>query len=310
MHICFDLRKVQLDHLGKPVVTLGTFDGVHIGHQTLIKKVVQKAQELKSKSVVVTYEPHPQTVVSPQNAPLLLTTLEEKIPLLEQLEIDELMIINFDQEFSNFNPQQFIEEILVGKLNPSHVIVGYNHGFGKNRAGNVEHLKEAGRVYNFGMDILEPVDLYEDAVSSSKIRKELTLGNFTAAKKMLGHSYPIYGTVVFGSGLGQTLGYPTANLSVPQNKLLPKSGVYSGKVQIEKETFFGMAYIGQKPTLNQNKIVIEVHIFNFEGNLYDQKVALYLEEYLREDMKFDTLEELKRQMQQDEIVVKQYYHIN
>jgi len=310
MHICFDLRKVQLDHLDRPVVTLGTFDGVHVGHQILIKQVVQKAQELKKKSVVVTYEPHPQTVVSPRNAPLLLTTLEEKIPLIEQLRIDELMIINFDQELSNFTPQEFIEEILAKKLNPAHVIVGYNHAFGKNREGKVENLREASGIYNFGFEMVEPVDTNDNVISSSKIRKELTLGNFRSAKKMLGHSYPIFGTVVFGSGLGATLGYPTANLSVASHKLLPKSGVYSGKVQIESKTHFGMAYIGQRPTLNQKGIVIEVHIFNFEGNLYDRKIALYLDEYIREDQKFDSVQDLKIQMQKDEVLVKQYYQLN
>jgi len=310
MHICFDLRKVQLDPLDRPVVTLGTFDGVHVGHQLLIKQVVQKAQELKKKSVVVTYEPHPQTVVSPQNAPLLLTTLEEKIPLLEQLGTDELMIINFDQELSNFTPQEFIEEILVKKLNPAQVIVGYNHAFGKNREGKPENLKEAGDIYNFGFEMLEPVDIHDNVISSSKIRKELTLGNFRATKKMLGHSYPIFGTVVFGAGLGQSLGYPTANLSVAGNKLLPKSGVYSGKVQIENQIHFGMAYIGQRPTLNQKGIVIEVHIFNFEGNLYDRKIALYLDEYIREDQKFNSVQDLKLQMQKDEVLVKQYYQLN
>src|SRR4030066_135973 len=273
MHICFDIRKVQLDHLDRPVVTLGTFDGVHVGHQILIKRVVQKAQELKKKSVVVTYEPHPQTVVSPLNAPLLLTALEEKVPLLEQLGIDELLIINFDQELSNFTTQEFIEEILVKKLNPAHLIVGYNHAFGKNREGKVENLRDAGIIYNFGFEMVDPVDTNNNVISS-KIRKELTLGNFRAAKKMLGHSYPIFGTVIFGSGLGATLGYPTANLSVASNKLLPKSGVYSGKVQIESKPHFGMAYIGQRPTLNQKEIVIEAHIFNFEGNLYDRKIAL------------------------------------
>src|SRR4030067_27376 len=310
MHICFDIRKVQLDHLDRPVVTLGTFDGVHVGHQILIKRVVQKAQELKKKSVVVTYEPHPQTVVSPLNAPLLLTALEEKVPLLEQLGIDELLIINFDQELSNFTTQEFIEEILVKKLNPAHLIVGYNHAFGKNREGKVENLRDAGSIYNFGFEMVDPVDTKDNVISSSKIRKELTLGNFRAAKKMLGHSYPIFGTVIFGSGLGATLGYPTANLSVASNKLLPKSGVYSGKVQIESKTHFGMAYIGQRPTLNQKEIVIEAHIFNFEGNLYDRKIALYLDEYIREDQKFSSVQDLKLQMQKDEVLVKQYYQLN
>ncbi len=309
MHICFDIRKIQIDRLDKPVVTLGTFDGVHIGHQALIQKVATQAKELGKKSVVVTYEPHPQMVVSPQNAPLLLTTLDEKIPLLEQLEIDELIIINFDQEFSNLTAREFIEEILVGKLNPGFLMVGYNHAFGKNREGNVENLKEGSQIYDFKLEIVDPVDTQGEVISSSKIRSELTLGHFTRASKMLGHPYPIFGSVTYGSGLGKTLGYPTANLSVPEQKLLPKAGVYSGRVQIENQTYYSMVYIGTKPTLEESRIFVEVHIFDLERDLYDQKIGLYLEEYVREDRKFDNLEELKRQIQRDELSVKQFYHL-
>src|SRR5574341_96219 len=309
MHICFDIRKIQLDRLDKPVVTLGTFDGVHLGHKALIQKVVNRAKESGKKSVVVTYEPHPQMVVSPQSAPLLLTTLEEKIPLLEQVGIDELIIINFDLEFSNLTAREFIEEILIRKLNPGFLLVGYNHAFGKNREGKVENLKESSRIYNFEMEVVEPVETQEEVVSSSKIRRELTLGHFTRACQMLGHPYPIFGTVIYGSGLGKTLGYPTANLSVPDQKLLPKAGVYSGRVQVESQIYYSMVYIGTKPTLEQSRIFVEVHIFDLEKDIYDQKVGLYLEEYVREDRKFDNLEELKRQIQRDELSVKQFYHL-
>ena len=201
MHICFDIRKVPLDRLDKPVVTLGTFDGVHMGHKALLQKAVTQAQELGKKSVVVTYEPHPQTVVSPQNAPLLLTTLEEKIPLIEQLGIDELIIINFDQEFANLTARNFIDEILVDRLNPGHVMVGYNHAFGNNREGKVENLKEASQIHNFGLEVVEPVNARGEVISSSKIRRELSLGHFTRACQMLGHAYPIVGNVIYGSGL-------------------------------------------------------------------------------------------------------------
>lgn len=288
---------------------MGTFDGVHIGHKALIQKAVTQAQESHKKTVVVTYEPHPQTVVSPQNAPLLLTTLEEKIPLIEQSGIDELIIINFDQEFANLTARKFIDEILVGKLNPGHLMVGYNHAFGKNREGKVDNLKEASQIYNFKLEIVDPVDTQGEVISSSKIRRELTLGHFTRASQMLGHPYPIFGTVIYGSGLGKTLGYPTANLSVPEGKLLPKAGVYSGRVRVGEKFYYSMVYIGTKPTLQQKEVFVEVHIFDLEGDLYDQKLSLHLEEYVREDRKFESLAELKTQIQRDEILVKQYYNL-
>ncbi|MFQ6031753.1 MAG: riboflavin biosynthesis protein RibF [Candidatus Zixiibacteriota bacterium] len=325
MHVCFDIRKNDFQKFDRPVVSLGTFDGVHLGHQAIIKRLLERSREKNKTGLVVTYEPHPQSVVAPQNAPQVLTTLEEKLFLLEKLGVEETVVINFDRMLSQFEPHDFLEEILVGKLNVGEVIVGHDHAFGKNRSGRIELLAEASKKYNFELEVLpavyaencadgsisdEPSSIQQERVSSTKIRKELKEGDFSKGIRMLGHSYPIWGKATKGQGRGKILDYPTLNLKSPPSKLLPKDGVYSAKVQIQDKEYFGMLHIGTKPTFGDSARSIEVHLLDVELSQIDSKVCLFVESWIREVRNFDTPSLLKDQLKVDEKKIKEMFHIN
>ena len=311
MHVFLDIRKIDFDKFDRPVVSLGTFDGVHLGHQAVIKKLLQESKEKNKTGLVVTYQPHPQSVVAPQNAPQILTTLEEKFFLLEKLGVEETLVINFDSKLSQLEAKDFLEEILVGKLNVGEIIVGHDHAFGRNRSGKIELLIQASKKYNFELEVLSAV--YTDSrerISSTKIRKELKEGDFSRGIKMLGHSYPIWGKATKGKGRGKILDYPTINLKTPPEKLLPKDGVYSTKVQIEDKEYFGMLHIGEKPTFGDSSHSTEVHLFDVEVDLIDSKVFLFVESWIREPQKFDTPALLKDQLRVDEKKIKEMFRIN
>jgi len=264
MHVCFDIRKVDFQAFEKPVVTLGSFDGVHLGHQAIIKRLSEKSKEKKRMGVVVTYEPHPQTVVAPHDAPGILTTLEEKLKLLEEFGVEETVVMNFDEQLREYSAEEFVEKILISKLNVGDLVVGDDHAFGKNRAGKIDLLREAALKYNFNLEVVPARYVNGTRISSTRIRKELKSGDYTEAKRLLGHSYPISGTVVRGKGRGQGLNYPTLNLKIPSRKLLPQDGVYSARVQLEAKSYVGMLYIGPKPTFDDNTRSVEVHLFGLE----------------------------------------------
>ena len=311
MHVFLDIRKIDFDKFDRPVVSLGTFDGVHLGHQAIIKKLLQESKEKNKTGLVVTYEPHPQSVVAPQNAPQILTTLEEKFFLLEKLGVEETLVINFDSKLSQLEAKDFLEEILVGKLNVGEIIVGHDHAFGRNRSGKIELLVQASKKYNFELEVLSAV--YTDSrerISSTKIRKELKEGDFSRGIKMLGHSYPIWGKATKGKGRGKILDYPTINLKTPPEKLLPQDGVYSTKVQIEDREYFGMLHIGEKPTFGERSRSTEVHLFDVELDLIDSKVFLFVESWIREVRRFDTPALLKDQLRVDERKIKEMFHID
>jgi riboflavin kinase/FMN adenylyltransferase len=307
MQVYFDIENLSTAVSKKPVVTLGTFDGVHRGHQAIIKRLCQKAKETKRKSLVVTYEPHPQSVVAPESAPKILTALEEKLHFLRKLNVDQVVVINFKKNLALQKARQFVEEILVGKLNVGDLIIGYDHAFGKNREGKAELLNEVKRKYGFGLEIVSPVKNTDLPIKSSRIREELKNGDFSKVVKMLGHSYPIWGTKVKGQGLGHDLGYPTINLKVPEMKLLPPDGVYAAKAEIEDKTWTGMMYRGKKPTFEGKSPSLEIHLFDFNQSLKTEKICLFVEKWIREDMKFDSTEKLRNQIKQDEETVKNYF---
>ncbi len=308
MNICYDLRKIKLSAHDRPVITMGTFDGVHRGHQEILKRVTAQAKQTNKKSVLLTYHPHPRQVLHPDEPLKLLTTLEEKIRLIEAAGIDEMVILNFDQSLANTVARQFVNDILIQRLLPSHLVVGYDHGFGKDRKGKIELLQEFGQIHDFAVEVVEPVKAGEENISSSKIRRAFAAGDFNAGIKMLGHGYPLKGTVKMGTGLGKKLGFPTCNLILPGEKLIPPSGIYSCRVELKRAKKMGMAYVGTKPTLpaqGSPELSIEVHILDFEGSLYDQSLLAYLEEWIRPDQRFADLEELRQQIRNDEKIIRE-----
>ncbi len=321
MHVCFDIRRVDFQAFDKPMVSLGTFDGVHQGHQAVIKRLLEKAKERDKTALVVTYEPHPQSVVAPQSAPQVLTTLEEKLHLFGKLGVKETLVINFDSQLSQFEAQDFVEEILVKKLNVGGIVVGHDHAFGSNRSGKTELLAQASKKHEFDLEVLAPVhaDLSPgdsdqtgggERISSTKIRKELKEGDFSKGIRMLGHSYPVWGKAAKGKGRGKILDYPTINLKTPPAKLLPKDGVYAAKVQIQNRTSFGMLHLGAKPTFGDSSHSTEVHLFDAEPGQFDSKVCLFVESWIREVQRFDTPALLKDQLRVDERKIREMFHID
>lgn len=310
MHVCLDIRKVDFRPYDKPVVTLGSFDGVHLGHQAIIKRLIEKSKDRKRTGVVVTYEPHPQSVVAPDNAPGLLTTLEEKLKLFEKLGVEETVVMNFDKQLKEYSAEEFIDKILVNKLDVGDLVVGDDHAFGKNRAGRIALLKEVSLKSNFDLETVSALYMDGVKVSSSRIRREILAGEFAKAITMLGHGYPITGTVIRGKGRGKSLDYPTLNLDVSSRKLLPPDGVYSVRVQLEDKNYVGMMYIGPKPTFGEESRSVEVHVFGLEKDVGDLKVELFVKSWVREPIKFANPEDLKVQLKSDEKRVKQLFRID
>ncbi len=292
------------------MVTLGSFDGVHLGHQAIIKRIIEKSKGKKRMGVVVTYEPHPQSVVAPHDAPNLLTLLDEKLALLEKLGVEETVVMNFDEQLREYSAEEFVEKILVRKLNIGDLVVGDDHAFGKNRAGKIELLRKAALGYNFDLEVVSALHVDGTRISSTRIRKELEAGEFAKAKSLLGHSYSVSGTVTRGKGRGKRLDYPTLNLQIPSRKLLPKDGVYSVRVQLEGKRCVGMMYVGPKPTFDDYTRSVEVHVFGLEGSVSDLKVKLFVEDWVREPKKFANSEHLKDQLKSDEKRIKEMFRIH
>jgi len=283
------------------VVTTGTFDGLHNGHRVIISRVKQLAKESKGQSVIVTFYPHPQIVLHPEEKNInVLTSQEEKIMLFEQLEIDHLIFIPFTPEFSKLSYTEFIKNILIDKLHVRKLVIGYDHHFGKDRQGELTHLQEYGKKFNFEVEEIGVQKVGEVAVSSTKIRKALLAGDVVKASKFLGYKYFLSGHVVKGESVGRTLGFPTANIEVSDPlKLIPGEGVYVVSVEIGTDHQVGMLSIGTRPTFNGVSQVIEVNIFNFNRNIYYEALSVHFIEKLRDEVKYDSVEELKEQLLRD-----------
>ncbi|MEI6880783.1 MAG: bifunctional riboflavin kinase/FAD synthetase [Bacteroidota bacterium] len=294
----------NLEKIRNAVVTQGTFDGVHLAHKIILSKVKQLAKNKNGESVVMTFEPHPRMVLKPNTHDLkLLTTLDEKIELLQKEGIQNLIVIPFTIEFSQMQSQAFIKQILVDKIGTKTLVIGYDHRFGKNREGSFEHLKNYNNDYGFEVEEVSEQLVDEIAVSSTKIRKALNEGKITIAAKYLGRNYSIKGTVVKGRQLGRTIGYPTANLIVDsENKLIPSDGVYAVKVIVNSNTFGGMLNIGNNPTVEGKGRSIEVNIFDFSEDIYNQSISIIFVNKLREEEKFNGLDALKTQLEKDKLL--------
>ena len=292
-------------------VTIGTFDGVHFGHQQIIEKLVSEAKKAGKKSVVLTFFPHPRMVLQKDAFLELINTIDERAALLEKTGLDYLIIHPFSKEFSRTTALEFVREILVNQLNISKLIIGYDHHFGKNREGNITQLTEYSHLYDFKVEEIPAQDIDSVSVSSTKIRRALHAGNLKTANNYLGYNFMLNGTVVNGKKLGGKIGYPTANIDVKETyKLIPKTGVYVVKATIDKNTVFGMMNIGNRPTVNGNHQTIEVHFFDFNEDLYNQYLTIELLYFLRDEHKFDSVELLIHQLKKDEETARDYIENN
>lgn len=284
------------------VVTIGTFDGVHIGHQKIIKRLVTIAKKEKLQAVVLTFFPHPRMVLQKDANIKLINIIDEKSQLLENLGIDHLVIKKFTQDFSRLGALEFVRDVLVNKLHVKHIIIGYDHRFGRNRNANVDNLREYGEVYGFKVTEISAQEINEVAVSSTKIRKALKQGDIETANAYLGYGFMLTGKVVKGKNLGEKIGFPTANIHIEEPyKLIPKTGSYVVKAKIDEVTVYGMMNIGNNPTVSGEKQSIEVHFFNFKKNIYNQEIKVELLKRLRDEQKFNSIDDLKTQLNKDKI---------
>lgn len=281
-------------------ITIGTFDGVHLGHQKIIKRLLSVAKEEGLQSVILTFFPHPRMVLQSAVEMKLLNTIEERQEILSNLGLDHLVIKEFSKEFSKLSAEQYVKNILVDELYAKYIIIGYDHRFGKNRRANIEDLITFGRNFDFKVEEISVKDVDDIAVSSTKIRKALNNGDIKTANTFLGYNYFLTGAVVKGRQIGQQIGFPTANIYIKENyKLIPKNGVYVVKSKIENNVYFGMMNIGTNPTVDGTKQSIEIHFFEFNQNLYDKKMKIELLDHLRNEHRFESLEDLKVQLKTD-----------
>ncbi len=286
-----------------PVITIGSFDGVHAGHQKILARVKSLAEEINGESVVITFFPHPRKIVDPKEQELsVLNTLDEKIAKISSLGINNMVIIPFTFEFSRLSPREYIEKFIIDTFHPKYVVIGYDHKFGLNRAGDITLFKDYEKKGIFQVIEIPKQEVDEVTVSSTKIRSAIVSGSIEEANLLLNHPYVLSGKVIHGDKLGTKLGYPTANLNISEKeKLIPKEGVYAVQTMIEGEKFDGMMYIGKKPTVSdQTGINIEINIFEFNQNIYDKTITISIMKYLRSDIRFDNLEQLKEQLAIDE----------
>ncbi len=280
--------------------TIGTFDGVHIGHQKVLKNLVKNAKKNNAVSVLITFFPHPRMVLQKDLDIKLINTIDERIELLKKTELDVLVVHEFTKEFAKQSALDFVRNVLANKLNVSKLVVGYDHHFGRNREGNIEQLKEYGYTYDFKIKRISKKEINSIAVSSTKIRNAIEKGKIKKVNSYLGHNFTLSGEVVEGNNLGNKIGFPTANLFIKENyKLLPKTGAYVVKSMLDDKVVFGMMNIGFRPTINGKHQTIEIHFFNFENNLYGKNIQVEVLEFLREEQKFNSIDDLKKQLEID-----------
>jgi len=291
----------------KTFVTIGTFDGVHFGHQRILEKLVSDAKNAGKKSILLTFFPHPRMVLQKDSSLELINTIEERKNLLAKTGLDYLIIHPFSKEFSRLTALAFVRDILVNQFNVSKLCIGYDHHFGKNREGNITQLQEYSKLYDFDIEEIPAQDIDDVSVSSTKIRKALAEGNIKTANTYLGYPFMLNGNVVNGKQLGGKIGFPTANIDVEEAyKLIPKTGVYVIRSTIKDEIIYGMMNIGKRPTVDGKHQTIEVHFFDFNQDLYEQSLTVELLYFLRDEHKFDSVEHLISQLQKDEIQARDF----
>jgi riboflavin kinase / FMN adenylyltransferase len=302
----------NLPELKKAVLTIGTFDGVHHGHKKILQSVVSESNAIGGTSVLITFNPHPRKLLFPGESLKLLSTLDERLDLVREAGIDITVVVPFTHEFAGLSAQSYIEEFLIKIFNPDLIIIGYDHHFGHDRTGDISMLRSCSGKYSFEVREISAQLISEAAVSSTQIRKALIEGSVEAARKMLGAPYMIKGRVVEGAQRGRTIGFPTANIALPDvDKLVPKVGVYAVEVVVREIRYGGMINIGYNPTVTRDdSLKIEVHIFDFDAEIYGQDIIIGFIARLRDEYKFDSLEGLKMQLNQDKVNALSALHTN
>ncbi len=281
-----------------PVLTLGNFDGVHLGHQRIFKELTEEARKIDGEAIVFTFDPHPLQILDPQKCPPSITPFKKKLMLLEKLGIDAVIVATFDLDLANLTPEAFVKQVLVDKIGAKKILVGYNYFFGKDRKGNVEMLKRLGEKCDFEVKVIDAMRVNDIPVSSSKIREFIQSGKMTEAAQLLGRNYLLIGKVIWGADRGKKLGFPTANLEV-LNGLYPKTGVYAVEVIMGDKTYPGVADVGYNPTFGKNPLSVEVHILNFSQDIYGEEIQLIFHERIRDEKVFENPESLAQQIRKD-----------
>lgn len=299
----------EFKRLNNAVATIGTFDGVHFGHQKIINRLCELARSTGGESVILTFFPHPRMIIDPENQDLkMINTIEEKAQILAALGVDHLIITPFTRDFSNLSPSEYIKNILVDTIGIKQIIVGYDHRFGKDRSGGMNDLIAFSGPYGYEVEEIAEQDINDVAVSSTKVRESLLSGKVGLAAEYLGYPFSLYGPVIKGDKIGRTIGYPTANIFIEQPyKLIPSDGIYAVTVDMEDQSYEAMAYIGQRPTINGMTRNIEVNIFDFNREIYGQYIKMNFHEFLRHDVKFTGLEALKIQLKKDKEDTLNYF---
>ena len=285
----------------RSVVTIGTFDGIHLGHQKILSRLIKSSKNKDLNSVVLTFFPHPRIILNKYNEVKMIDTLDEKIIHLNEIGIDSLIIHPFDKNFSLLSANQFIKDFLVDKLKIKHIIIGYDHRFGKGREASVTDLKNYADDYDFTVEEIKAQEIEKITVSSTKIRNSINQGDIKTTEKYLGRSFNLTGKIVKGDGLGKKINYPTANIFIEETyKIIPKDGVYLVETIIEDKLFNGMMNIGHRPTIGTNVKSIEVHLFNFNEDIYGKVISIKMISKIRDEKKFSSIEALKEQLVKDE----------
>ena len=283
------------------ILTIGIFDGVHIGHNKILTKLVEESKKNNLSSLIMTFFPHPRMVLQKSQEIKMIDTIDEKIYLFEKTGVDNLIIQPFDENFSKIRAKEFVEEILVKKLKIKHIIIGYDHRFGKDREASVDDLKKFGLNYMFTVEEIAAQEIHSIAISSTKIRNAILKGEIKKCNEYLGRNFMLTGEVVHGDALGKKINFPTANIEIPETyKIIPKNGVYLVKAIINSERYFGMMNIGVRPTIGGEKKSLEIHFFNFKDNIYNKTISVEIICKIRDEEKFSSIDELKIQLKKDE----------
>lgn len=282
------------------------FDGVHLGHKSIIDALIKTGSENNLETAVLTFWPHPRFIFNPNEDLKLLNTVEEKKFLMEKYGIDHLFLKEFDEEFRNLTGEEFVRQILVEKLHVKYLIIGYDHSFGKNKSGNFELLQKLSAELGFEVEQMEAINIHENNISSTKIRNALLAGDIKKANEMLGYSYSVSGSVVHGKKIGRTIGYPTANIETDSIKLLPKKGAYIVEVLVKGKKYKGMLSVGTNPTVNGEKLTVEVYILDFNEDIYGENLTVSFRDFLHDEIKFEGLEKLIERLDEDKRLTEEF----